>query len=224
MVRAATAHAVSASISTPVRSTVSTFASTSTYWSSMRKFTSTAPTSSGWHNGSRFGVCLAAWIPATRATASTSPFVIAPDAILEEVSGSMKTRQRADARRWLGSLAETSTMRARPSGSRWVNSDATTDKCRCARRSPRPSAADLAHRPSRPHEIDLADAMPGPFRGHRRGDRIGEPIVEVGGVEPPGVAQLAAEIRLVEREQTGPELAFGGETNPVAVVAERLAD
>src|SRR2546423_8993795 len=77
-------------------------------------------------------------MPATRATASTSPFVIAPDAILEEVSGSMYTRHRADARRWLGSLAETSTIRARPRGSRWVNSEATGGKCRCGRAGSRP--------------------------------------------------------------------------------------
>src|SRR6476661_1433261 len=71
-----------------------------------------------------FDVCLAAWIPATRATASTSPLVIAPEAILAAVDGSMVTRQRATARRWEGSLAVTSTIRARPSGSRCVNSEA----------------------------------------------------------------------------------------------------
>src|SRR5207245_110941 len=76
----------------------------------------------GWHSGSRFGVCLAAWIPATRATASTSPLVIAPEAIIDAVSVFMRTRQRATARRWVASLGVTSTMRARPSGSRWVNS------------------------------------------------------------------------------------------------------
>ena len=55
----------------------------------MRKFTSTEPTSSGWHSGIRSGVRLAAWMPATRATASTSPLVIAPRAIGDVVSGSM---------------------------------------------------------------------------------------------------------------------------------------
>src|SRR5688500_13822185 len=63
-------------------------------------------------------------MPATRATASTSPLVMAPEAIFEAVSDSIRTRQRATARRWVASLAVTSTMRARPSGSRWVNSDA----------------------------------------------------------------------------------------------------
>src|SRR5260370_30232783 len=65
-------------------------------------------------------------MPATRATARTSPWVMAPEAILAAVSGAMWTRQRATARRWLGSLAVTSTIRARPRGSRWVNSDAVT--------------------------------------------------------------------------------------------------
>src|SRR5947209_515363 len=122
MVSAATEQAVRASISTPVRSTVSTWHSTSTELSSMVKFTYTLPTSSGWHSGRRFGVCFAAWIPATRATASTSPLVIAPEAIIDAVSVFMSTRQRATALRCVASLGVTSTMRARPSGSRWVNS------------------------------------------------------------------------------------------------------
>src|SRR4051812_7874242 len=63
---------------------------------------------------------LAAWIPATRATASTSPLLTALDATLAEVSGCMYTRQRATARRWVGSLGVTSTIRARPRGSRCV--------------------------------------------------------------------------------------------------------
>src|SRR5690242_10316105 len=65
-------------------------------------------------------------MPATRATASTSPFVMAPAAIFDAVSGSIITRQRATVRRCDGSFAVTSTMRARPSGSRCVNSDGVT--------------------------------------------------------------------------------------------------
>src|SRR5689334_8308770 len=87
-------------------------------------------------------------MPATRATASTSPLVIAPDAIFELVSGSMNTRHRATARRWLGSLAVTSTMRARPRGSRCVNSEATADQSRCAcgytRQPSRDSAVEVS--------------------------------------------------------------------------------
>src|SRR5579884_3354005 len=62
-------------------------------------------------------------MPATRATASTSPLVIAPAAIALDVSGCIITRQRATARRCDDSFAVTSTIRARPSGSRWVNCD-----------------------------------------------------------------------------------------------------
>src|SRR3954466_15674290 len=71
-----------------------------------------------------FDVCFAAWMPAMRATARTSPLVIAPEAILAAVSGSIVTRQRATARRCDGALAGTSPTRARPSGSRCVNSEA----------------------------------------------------------------------------------------------------
>ena len=48
----------------------------------------------------RSEVRLAAWMPATRATASTSPLVMAPRATSEVVSGCMCTRPRATARRW----------------------------------------------------------------------------------------------------------------------------
>src|SRR5438309_12094366 len=68
----------------------------------------------------RLGVTLAAWMPATRATASTSPLVMALLAIRLVVSGFMSTLQRASARRCVASLGVTSTIRARPRGSRWV--------------------------------------------------------------------------------------------------------
>ena len=54
------------------------------------------------------------------ATESTSPFLTSRLAIAAVVSGFMKTLQRATARRCVGSFGVTSTMRARPSGSRWV--------------------------------------------------------------------------------------------------------
>ena len=78
---------------------VATWGADSTGLASIRKFTYTDPTSNGWHNGSRFDVCFAAWIPATRETAKTSPLVIAPEAMAETVFGSMYTRHRATARR-----------------------------------------------------------------------------------------------------------------------------
>src|SRR5580700_5145640 len=57
-------------------------------------------------------------MPAIRAAASTSPLVMALLATFVVVSGSMETRQRARARRCVGSRGVTSTMRAPPSGSR----------------------------------------------------------------------------------------------------------
>ena len=52
-----------------------------------------------------------------------------------------------------------------------------------------------------PHEVDLTDAMAGPLRADRRGDRRGEAIVEIGSLEPATRAQHAAQVGLVEREQ-----------------------
>ena len=119
-------------------------------------------------------------MPATRATASTSPLVIAPEAIFAAVSASMCTRHRATARRWVASLAVTSTMRARPSGSRWVNSEA--DMAGSLRSPPvgicSRLPADLAHRPVGADEVDLPDAVPGPLGADRPVDLGGEPVVE----------------------------------------------
>src|SRR5688572_29505119 len=66
-------------------------------------------------------VRLAAWMPATRATDNTSPFFTSRLAIASIVAGWANTLQRATARRCDGSFGVTSTMRARPSGSRWLN-------------------------------------------------------------------------------------------------------
>src|SRR5690242_7986361 len=105
-------------------------------------------------------------MPATRATASTSPFVMAPEAILAAVSASIRTRQRATARRWVASLAVTSTMRARPSGSRCVNSEADMPRSLFGRLL----SADLAHRAVGADEVDLPDAVAGPLGAHRAHD------------------------------------------------------
>ena len=65
-------------------------------------------------------VLLAAWIPATRAAARTSPLVMALLATFAVVSGFIATLQRARARRWVASLGETSTIRVPLNGSRWL--------------------------------------------------------------------------------------------------------
>src|SRR5438874_13103306 len=105
---------------------------------------------------------LAAWIPATRATASTSPLLTALDATMADVSGCMYTRHRATARRWVGSFGVTSTIRARPRGSRCVRP--RSDMGRSLLGSPRsgrlePLPADLRHAAVGPDERDLADAV-----------------------------------------------------------------
>ena len=147
--------------------------------------------------------------------------VIAPEAIFDAVSGSMCTRHRATARRCVGSLEVTSTIRARPSGSRWVNSDAVTAaKCRANRR--RSDVGGLAQPP-----IWLIDAVgrtkstwpmrcPAHFVPTAPRDRRGEVVVGA------AVAQHRAEVELVEREQAGAELALGGDPHAVAV-ARRTA-
>src|SRR5581483_8166360 len=105
---------------------------------------------------------LAAWMPATRATASTSPLLTALLATMADVSGFMYTLHRALARRWVGSLGVTSTMRALPSGSRWVKPRSAMARVERPRR-PRASAADLAHATIGPDKRDLADGVPGPL-------------------------------------------------------------
>src|SRR5690606_20219605 len=179
----------------------------------------TDPTRSGWHSGMRSAARLAAWIPATRATESTSPLLTAPRATSEVVSGCMCTRARATARRWLGSLGVTSTIRARPSGSRWVRP--RSDMARILqghRAAARRSAADLAHGPPGPHELHLVDGVPGPLRPHARLDGVGQGVVACVG------AQDRAEIVVLQREQAIPELPVGGEADPVALLAERAGD
>src|SRR5580698_3068342 len=94
----------------------------------MEKLTATDPTRTGWHMGISSAVRLAAWMPAIRAAARTSPLVMALLATLVVVSGSIRTRQRARARRWVGSLGVTSTMRAPPRGSRWVRLRSDTSR------------------------------------------------------------------------------------------------
>src|SRR6478609_1856897 len=213
------AQAWRASISTPVRSTVSTLASTATKSSPSSKFTDTEPTRSGWHSGIMSDVRLAAWMPATRATDSTSPFLISRLAIAAVVSARMNTLHRATARRWVGSLGVTSTIRARPSGSRWVKERSLIARSLApAGGLPGTSAADLAHRPSRAHEVDLVDAMSCPLATDGGLDATGQVVVARAG------AHRRPQVGLVGGEQARPELPVGREPHPIAVAAEGLGD
>src|SRR3954451_19345210 len=122
MVSAATEAAVMASISTPVRPSTDASASTSTPPSTTSARTSTWSSPSGWQSGISVPVCLAAWMPAIRAVPRTSPFGASPAATAAAVSGAMRTKACAVARRCVISLADTSTIRAAPDASRWVRS------------------------------------------------------------------------------------------------------
>ncbi len=122
MVRAATLAAVSASISTPVcpasrqRARMRTASGASACSSSL-----TLVSSSGWHSGISSWVRLAAWMPAIRATAKTSPLGWPPSWISCRVSGRMRTTASAVASREVTAFSVTSTMLARPWESRWVS-------------------------------------------------------------------------------------------------------
>src|SRR3984957_2267967 len=63
-----------------------------------------------------------------RAAARTSPLVMALLATKVVVSGNIETRQRASARRWVGSRGVTSVIRAPPSGSRWARLRSDTNR------------------------------------------------------------------------------------------------
>ena len=68
---------------------------------------------------------MVAMVQGARAAADRNfPAMLKEALIFAAVSASMCTRHRATARRCVASLAVTSTIRALPRGSRWVNSEA----------------------------------------------------------------------------------------------------
>src|SRR5262249_57662264 len=74
----------------------------------------------GWEGGVRWWVRLAAMMPATGATPSTSPFLASPLSTVSSVFAAMTTRPSAIASRSVTALAPTSTMRASPPEPRCV--------------------------------------------------------------------------------------------------------
>ena len=117
----ATETAVSASISTPVRSVVRTVAVISTAESASARSTTTDDNEIGWHRGTSSQVRFAAMMPAMRAVASASPLG-RPSAPSSATTSAVVCRTPvATAVRVVCSLPETSTMRAAPCESRWVN-------------------------------------------------------------------------------------------------------
>src|SRR3954454_5012074 len=129
MVSAATEAAVMASISTPVRPSTDASASTCTPPLTTSARTSTWSSRSGWHSGISVPVCLAAWMPAIRATPRTSPLGASPAETAAAVSGLIETNARATACRRVISFDDTSTIRAAPESSRWVRSGDNALRC-----------------------------------------------------------------------------------------------
>src|SRR5690242_21872920 len=85
-----------------------------------------------------------------------------------------------------------------------------------------PLSADLAHRAPGAHEVDLPDAVAGPLGADRAHDLVGEEVVEL--VVGSTAAQDGAQVELLQREQAGPQLAFRGHADAVALLAARLGD
>src|SRR5512140_238734 len=110
MVSAAAMAAVSASISTPVRSTACTRASmrTSPALSSQATSTSAPARTMGWQSGRMSGVRFAAMMPARRAAASASPFSSRPSLSSLRVSREQRSSARATATREVRCFSPTS--------------------------------------------------------------------------------------------------------------------
>src|SRR6266487_4554928 len=119
---APTVTAVSASISTPVRSAVRVVTSISTLSSATDKSTFTECRPIGWLSGIRSGVRFAPWMAAILATASASPLGTVPSRRAAIAAAQSSTRPLALAVRAVTSLAETSTILACPARSRCVSS------------------------------------------------------------------------------------------------------
>ncbi len=117
----ATLTAVIASISTPVRSTVRAVATQRTPTSVVSSATVTPDRGIGWHSGMSSHVRLAAWMPAICAIVSTSPFFARRSRTAASASGDREICPEARASRAVGTLSDTSTMRASPASSTWVS-------------------------------------------------------------------------------------------------------
>src|SRR5579871_3836355 len=139
MVRQATATAVSASISTPVRSATLAVARTRRPGRASSGSISIVIAESpiGWQSGISSCVRLAAMIPAIRAVPTTSPFLALPLRIMASVAAAMTTAPSATALRSVTGLSATSTMLAAPLSSRWVRDFVTGLPCRPGRGSGR---------------------------------------------------------------------------------------
>ena len=158
MVSRPTLTAVSASISTPVRPTVSavTVQRMACAASSSSNSTATRVSGMGWQSGISSLVRLEAWIAAMRAMPSTSPFFALPDFTMSKVAGSMWMRPVAMATRRVSALAPTSTMWAWPSASKWVSGLDSGVLMVGQRRRCGEAAAEIATRREAPLHVDTS--------------------------------------------------------------------
>src|SRR5277367_6596422 len=85
--------------------------------------TSTKLRGSGWHMGMSVEVCFAAWMPAKRATSRGLPLGLAGRAA--RTSAESSTKAEAEASRRVEDFWLTSTMWARPEGSKWLRAGAS---------------------------------------------------------------------------------------------------
>ena len=114
MVSAAIETAVSASISTPVRSAIFTVAKIATPSSTTLISTFTLEIAIGWQSGINSGVFFAPIIPAIRAVEITSPLGVVPETISPRTSLVNKTFPEAVAVRTVSARSDTSTIWASP--------------------------------------------------------------------------------------------------------------
>ncbi len=145
----------------------------------------------------RSAVRFAAWMPAIRATPSTSPFGSACFFSSRIVPARQSSRPRAVARRKTISLRPTSTIRAVPFPSRWLNfffvvmnRSGGKDTPRPPRRKPRRPGRNSDQPVRRRQARDVAGTSP------RQRARLHPALAESGPHRPPG---LAAVHRLLQR-------------------------
>ena len=130
-------------------------------------------------------------MPASRATASTSPLATSPARMRSSVSGCITTRAPAIATRSVSSLSETSTIRARPSASRWVKLGPVARQAQQASRRGRTSAARISDSPTRKQRAPAAASRSRSSgrvrplspttmrsRGHHRRQALGRPQID----------------------------------------------
>ena len=120
MVSRATLTPVRASISTPVLPDSFTVhrARTAQSASRMSKSMEAWVSISGWHRGISSQVRFTAWIPATRATPSTSPLAAVPSTMASSTGRDTRIVPSATAARKVGSFPVTSTITALPASSK----------------------------------------------------------------------------------------------------------